>query len=131
MSNKKQIPLETKRKLIRLAEKLPKSEQKNFLRRITERLEDLAWENQNTIVFSLVGYAIGELLDNTLLFHLPIPFFDIAWSLTGDNASEIGGLFGLFFGMFRDSEEIKRRRDLEKQVSTIIFEELKLAMKNS
>ena len=77
MSTKTQdIPTDVKENLLELADRLPSAAQSQFLRNTTEKLRDLSLQYQNTLVYTAVGWVVGEIIDNVLTYlsrsgHLP------------------------------------------------------------
>lgn len=64
------IPTDVKENLLELASRLPSAAQSQFIRNTTEKLRDLSLQYQNTLVYTAVGWVVGEIIDNVLT----IPF---------------------------------------------------------
>lgn len=123
MSTKTQdIPLEVKENLKELASRLPLSAQSQFIRNTTEKLRDLSLQYQNTLVYTAVGWVVGEIIDNILT----IPFTKL--SPTGDGASDLGALIGGLAGFFSDQKRARKMQEEQKRVAEIISEEFRNAM---
>jgi hypothetical protein len=123
MSTKTQdIPTDVKENLLELADRLPSAAQSQFIRNTTEKLRDLSLQYQNTLVYTAVGWVVGEIIDNVLT----IPFTE--WSLTGDRSSDLGALIGGLAGFFSDQKRAKKLAEEQKRVAKIISDELKNAI---
>lgn len=116
------IPVAVKEDLLELANRLPESVQSQFIRNASEKLRQLAVQYQNTLVYTAVGWVVGEIIDNVLT----IPFTE--WSLTGDRTSDLGMLIGGLAGFFSDQKRARKMQAEQKRVAEIISEELKNAM---
>ena len=126
MSTKTQdIPMDVKEKLLELASRLPSHAQSPFIRNTTEKLRDLSLQYQNTLVYTAVGWVVGEIIDNVLT----IPFTE--WSLTGDRSSDLGALIGGLAGFFSDQKRAKKLAEEQKRVAKIISDELKNAISST
>ena len=123
MSTKTQdIPTDVKENLLELASRLPSAAQSQFIRNTTEKLRDLSLQYQNTLVYTAVGWVVGEIIDNVLT----IPFTE--WSLTGDRSSDLGALIGGLAGFFSDQKRAKKLAEEQKRVAKIISDELQNAI---
>jgi hypothetical protein len=116
------IPTDVKENLLELASRLPSAAQSQFIRNTTEKLRDLSLQYQNTLVYTAVGWVVGEIIDNVLT----IPFTE--WSLTGDRSSDLGALIGGLAGFFSDQKRAKKLAEEQKRVAKIISDELKNAI---
>ena len=126
MSTKTQdIPMDVKEKLLELASRLPSHAQSPFIRNTTDKLRDLSLQYQNTLVYTAVGWVVGEIIDNVLT----IPFTE--WSLTGDRSSDLGALIGGLAGFFSDQKRAKKLAEEQKRVAKIISDELKNAISST
>ena len=126
MSTKTQdIPTDVKENLLELADRLPSAAQSQFIRNTTEKLRDLSLQYQNTLVYTAVGWVVGEIIDNVLT----IPFTE--WSLTGDRSSDLGALIGGLAGFFSDQKRAKKLAEEQKRVAKIISDELKNAISST
>lgn len=123
MSTKTQdIPTDVKENLLELASRLPSAAQSQFIRNTTEKLRDLSLQYQNTLVYTAVGWVVGEIIDNVLT----IPFTE--WSPTGDRSSDLGALIGGLAGFFSDQKRAKKLAEEQKRVAKIISDELQKAI---
>ena len=123
MSTKTQdIPTDVKENLLELADRLPSAAQSQFLRNTTEKLRDLSLQYQNTLVYTAVGWVVGEIIDNVLT----IPF--TVWSPTGDRSSDLGAMIGGLSGFFSDQKRAKKLAEEQKRVAKIISDELQNAI---
>ena len=123
MSTKTQdIPTDVKENLLELAKRLPSTAQSQFIRNTNEKLRDLSLQYQNTLVYTAVGWVVGEIIDNVLT----IPFTE--WSLTGDRSSDLGALIGGLAGFFSDQKRAKKLAEEQKRVAKIISDELQNAI---
>ena len=126
MSTKTQdIPTDVKENLLELADRLPSAAQSQFLRNTTEKLRDLSLQYQNTLVYTAVGWVVGEIIDNVLTN--PIPGTD-DWSITGDRSSDLGAMIGGLSGFFSDQKRAKKLAEEQKRVAKIISDELQNAI---
>jgi hypothetical protein len=116
------IPTDVKENLLELADRLPSAAQSQFIRSTTEKLRDLSLQYQNTLVYTAVGWVVGEIIDNVLT----IPFTE--WSLTGDRSSDLGALIGGLAGFFSDQKRAKKLAEEQKRVAKIISDELQNAI---
>jgi hypothetical protein len=116
------IPTDVKENLLELAKRLPSTAQSQFIRNTNEKLRDLSLQYQNTLVYTAVGWVVGEIIDNVLT----IPFTE--WSLTGDRSSDLGALIGGLAGFFSDQKRAKKLAEEQKRVAKIISDELKNAI---
>jgi len=127
MSTKTQdIPMDVKEKLLELASRLPSHAQSPFIRNTSEKLRDLSLHYQNTLVYTAVGWVVGEIIDN----FLTIPFTN-GLSVTGDRASDLGALIGGLSGFFSDQKRAKQLEEEQKRVAKIISDELKNAISST
>lgn len=94
------IPLAMKKKLLEIAGYLPAAARSQFVRNTTQRIGDLATEHPRTILYGVGGWLLGEALDNLVTFNLPLSGPTI--SLTGDMASDVGGIAGTLYGFCVD-----------------------------
>lgn len=123
MSTKTQdIPTDVKENLLELASRLPRSAQSQFIRNTTEKLRDLSLQYQNTLVYTAVGWVVGEIIDNALT----IPFTD--WSFSGDRTSDLAAMIGGLSGFFSDQKRAKKLAEEQKRVAKIISDELQNAI---
>ena len=126
MSTKTQdIPTDVKENLLELADRLPSAAQSQFIRNTTEKLRDLSLQYQNTLVYTAVGWVVGEIIDNVLTN--PIPGTD-DWSITGDRSSDLGAMIGGLSGFFSDQKRAKKLAEEQKRVAKIISDELQNAI---
>lgn len=116
------FPDDLKRKLLDLAERLPQSERSGFITRVSHEILDLAHSYRDTILLAATGWVLGELLDNILVIN--IPFSEIVIELTGDHASEIGGMIGTIGGFWSDCKRVKARED----VANVIARQLRASL---
>lgn len=116
------IPTDVKENLLELASRLPSAAQSQFIRNTTEKLRDLSLQYQNTLVYTAVGWVVGEIIDNVLT----IPFTE--WSLTGDRSSDLGAMIGGLAGFFSDQKRAKKLAEEQKRVAKIISDELQNAI---
>ncbi len=119
------IPTDVKENLLELADRLPSSAQSQFIRNTTEKLRDLSLQYQNTLVYTAVGWVVGEIIDNLLTVPVPIPG---GFPLTGDRASDLGAMIGGLSGFFSDQKRAKKLAEEQKRVAKIISDELKNAI---
>jgi hypothetical protein len=122
MSENVDLPVSVKEKLLELSKRLPDSTQGQFLTRAAKRLGDVALDHPNTIVFSLAGLLLGEIVDN--LLSVPIPLTEIVLDLAGDHAGELGGLAGFIYGFLQD----KKNHAVREQIAGIVRVELQNAL---
>jgi len=113
----KKLPTEIKEKIISLAKRLPQSERADFLIKISSRLGGVALEHPNTLFFAATGWAVGEIIDNLLTFH--IPFSETIIELTADQASQLLMAGGSVYGFMRDH----RKNDSRDMIRKIFAEE--------
>ena len=126
MSTKTQdIPMDVKEKLLELASRLPSHAQSPFIRNTSEKLRDLSLQYQNTLVYTAVGWVVGEIIDGVLT--IPIPGTG-GWSLTGDRSSDLGAMIGGLAGFFSDQKRAKKLAEEQKRVAKIISDELQNAI---
>ena len=116
------MPVETKAKLLELAKRLPDHARSPFVKNSASRLQALAIQYPNTLVYTAVGFVAGEVLDNLLTVNLPLT--EIGGCLIGDYGSHLGAVLGTVLGFQKDLE----RDDMNKRVSAILGEELRSAM---
>ena len=126
MSTKTQdIPTDVKENLLELADRLPSAARPQFIRNTNEKLRDLSLQYQNTLVYTAVGWVVGEIIDNVLT--IPIPGTG-GWSPTGDRSSDLGAMIGGLAGFFSDQKRAKKLAEEQKRVAKIISDELKNAI---
>jgi len=126
MSTKTQdIPTDVKENLLELASRLPSAAQSQFIRNTTEKLRDLSLQYQNTLVYTAVGWVVGEIIDNVLT--IPIPGTG-GWPITGDRSSDLGAMIGGLSGFFSDQKRAKKLAEEQKRVAKIISDELQNAI---
>jgi len=116
------IPTDVKENLLELADRLPSAAQSQFIRNTTEKLRDLSFQYQNTLVYTAVGWVVGEIIDN----FLTIPLTD--WTITGDRSSDLGAMIGGLSGFFSDQKRAKKLAEEQKRVAKIISDELQNAI---
>jgi|GEM_PF-2000915 len=119
------IPLPARESILELADHLPASTRKRFVRNTLERLEELAITYNNTLIYGAVGLVVGHILDDLLTVH--IPFMREATCLTGGKMAEVGLLAGLFKGFFEDRANARQM----KLVNSVIREEVRRALLES
>jgi len=117
----KKLPRKLVEKLLREAGKLPESAQARFVRNAAQRLTWIVTDHPRTIVYSALGWVVGEVLDHVLT--IPIPFTKTVVHLTADHAHEIAPMLGGVLGFFEDrTERLNRHR-----VARVIREEFQHA----
>jgi hypothetical protein len=117
-----ELPITIKRKILELAKRVPAAAQSDFVRRSADKIGDVALEYPNTIVFSVLGLLVGEIVDN--LLTIDSPFGDTVAELTGDHASTILGIAGGAFGLTQDVQSNAIRR----KIASILGDELRRAL---
>ncbi|GAB4135077.1 hypothetical protein [Thermopirellula anaerolimosa] len=120
------LPVHLQEQLLQLAEHLPEKARAGFLKRTAAALSDLTVEYKNTLVFAVVGWMLGELLDN--LLSVRIPFTDFVFELTADQLSNLGLLTGMVYGLSKDKNEEATRRKVADKVADIVAQELRRAL---
>jgi hypothetical protein len=118
----KELPLSVKEQLLELAERLPERARSTFIRATAEGLADLAIQCRSTLVYTLAGLALGELIDNLLTTNIPLT--ETVISLTGDHASTLGAIIGATLGAKGDLD----RAAVRAETNRIIGEEIRRAM---
>ena len=116
------LPIEIKEQLLRFAERLPEHKRPGFLRNVVRQLGELTTEYPNTILFTLIGWVIGEMIDNALT--IPLPFTSKVIELTGDYADSVLALAGGVKGFSMDRQETAAR----DRISSVIRQELRAAL---
>ncbi|WP_031385364.1 hypothetical protein [Desulfonatronum thiodismutans] len=58
------LPLEAQERLLDFAEHLPETKRFLFIKNVAERVGDLAKNHPRTIIFSALGWVLGEMVDN-------------------------------------------------------------------
>lgn len=116
-----QLPIEIKEKLLILARKLPEAARSQFVRQTARRISEVAAEHPRTFLYGGAGWILGEVIDNILTIEMP--FSDVVVCLTGDKASDLGGVAGTVYGFFEDKQSKAQRREIAK----IVGEELRAA----
>ena len=116
------LPVSVKERLLQLSANLPEPSRGDFLRNVTNRLSNVVLEHPNTIVFTALGWLLGEILDHLLAVH--VPFSDIVLCLTGGKLSSALMVGGALYGVYRD---IQKER-LRSEIAQIVGEELRRAL---
>jgi len=118
----KDIPLQVKDHLLELSARIPEAARSEFIQNTATRLNELTHTYENTLVYAAVGWVVGEIFDHLLV--VPIA----GWSLTGDNASQIGALIAALLGFAKDRKKAKKLKEEQERVLTIIREELQASL---
>jgi hypothetical protein len=119
MNRSPDLPNDVKERLLELARRLPEPSRGGFLTRVTDRLRQLSLDYSETIIFTAVGWLLGEILDHVITLH--VPFADVAVCLSGGRLSSVGMVAGFLLGLTRDIQKERARAE----VARVIGEELR------
>lgn len=112
-----EIPFSIKEKLLGLAEKLPENRRSEFISKTSARLKTLGLEYENTLMYAVVGWVLGEILEH----FMTIPFTHLGMV---DGASEAGGLIGGLVGLLKDRKAKAKEIEQAKKIAEIVRQEL-------
>lgn len=122
MSASLEMPIDVKKKLMDLAEQLPRDRRAVFLKNVTNSIADLAADHPTPIVYAAVGWIIGQLLESILTFHIPLS--DIVVQLASDRLSEWLAALGFGAGAIQEVRNSPERTAIAK----IVQKEIRRAM---
>ena len=112
-----EIPMKLKWRLMEFAKRLPESRRAKFLidtsKKIVQFAADFAMEHKYSIIYGSIGFVVGHLLDSVLVFTIPgigtlRPTMNLAGILLGTA--------GLGYGILRDSDVIRLRNIIARQI---------------
>ena len=111
------IPLKLKQKLMAFAKRLPGARRARFLIETTKKIIAFATEfvadHKYTIIYASVGYVVGHVLDSAVVFS--VPFLGV-WRPTMNLAGILLGTVGFGYGILRDSDVIRLRNIITRQI---------------
>ena len=116
------LPLDAQERLLDLAERLPIHSRSTFLRGVSSAIGELVTDHPRTIVYTALGWVLGEIIDHLLTFQLPLS--DVIVCLTADRASDVLAVGGGVLGFLRDRKAIAER----DAVAKVVANELRKAM---
>jgi hypothetical protein len=97
MSDTKELPPDLMSKLLDLAEQLPKDRRAIFLKNVVVGIAQLANDRPRPLVYGVVGWVIGQVLESVLV--IPLPMTDEVLEILGDGTSEWMGGAGILTGV--------------------------------
>ena len=97
------IPISLKLQLMELARHLGPAARGGFLRKVVERLDELALNHPRTVIYEAAGCAVGHILDAITGFPAGLP------------GLVAGGLFGLHRDLNADATEDQVRRIIQEE----------------
>lgn len=100
------IPIVLQNQLLALAAHLNPIQRGGFLRKVVQRLDDLALAYPRTVVYAAAGCAVGHLIDAITGFPAGLP------------GLVAGGLFGLHRDLNADATEDQVRRIIQEEFQT-------------
>lgn len=109
-----------RRKVYTLAEQFPRERREAFVQDLGSAIEDIKYQHPDTFTYTLMGWVLGEIVDNVLV--LPIPFKEEGLKIFFDHASTVGGVVGFLKGNRRD-REVRRMDACKKQMREEMTEE--------
>ena len=97
------IPISLKHELLALARHLRPGSRSGFLRKVVQRLDDLALNHPRTVVYAAAGCFVGQIIDAITGFPAGLP------------GLVAGGLFGLHRDLNADVPEEQVRRIIREE----------------
>jgi len=97
------IPLILQNQLLALAAHLNPARRGGFLRKVVQRLDDLALTYPRTVIYAAVGCCVGQIIDAITGFPAGLP------------GLVTGGLFGLHRDLNADATEEQVRRIIQEE----------------
>jgi hypothetical protein len=97
------IPVTLKHQLLALARHLCPTQQPGFLRKVVQRLDELALTYPRTVVYAAAGCCLGQVIDAITGFPAGLP------------GLVAGGLFGLHRDLNADATEEQVRRIIQEE----------------
>lgn len=97
------IPISLQHQLLALARHLGPASRGGFLRKVVQRLDDLALNQPRTVVYAAAGCGVGHILDAITGFPAGLP------------GLVAGGLFGLHRDLSADATEEQVRRIVREE----------------
>lgn len=103
------IPITLQHQLLALARHLAPASRGGFVRKVVQRLDDLALNHPRTVVYAAAGCAVGQIIDAITGFPAGLP------------GLVAGGLFGLHRDLSADATEDQVRRIVQEEFQTYYY----------
>ena len=114
------LPIGIQKKLLTVADHLPKDCRNRFLRAARREITTAVREYPRTMAFPVLGWLLGELIDRKVAFQLPFTQTVIVPTL--GRASEVLAAVGLYKGFTEDRASFARRSEINRAVKRAIRE---------
>jgi len=119
--NIRDIPPYIKDKLLAISEQLPREKRQAFLKSAGKKIGRAVNEHPRTLVYSILGYVLGAVLDSLLTFGLP---GGKTVCLTLGKAAKLLAVSGALYGFWQDRKAMELKQRIQSEIAGSIREAL-------